>query len=153
MLEEQQPNKNSSPEESNKSLFSIIKLCREEASRHWCFNELASTLSADHAFVFLCNLACATQWYLRKKKKKKRLFREQEHFGQDCLKGARAFRVFLCCLQIRGAHSSLLQPLCTIDMWEHLRPVAASARRLRPWENLVRKRYATMMFYVTHLIL
>lgn len=52
-LEEQQPNKNSSPKESNKSLFSIIKLFRQEASRHCCFNELARKLSTDPHICFL----------------------------------------------------------------------------------------------------
>lgn len=64
MLEEQQPNKNSSPKErSRKSLFSIMKLFRQKASRHCCFNELARKLSTDPKFVFLRDLACATQWY------------------------------------------------------------------------------------------
>lgn len=62
MLEEQQPNKNSSPKErSNMSLFSIMKLFRQKASRLCYFNELARTLSTDPEFVFLCDLACATQ--------------------------------------------------------------------------------------------
>lgn len=66
MLEEQ-PNKNSSPKESNRSLFSIMKLFRQEASRHCWFNELARKLSADPAFAFLRDLACATQWYWKRR--------------------------------------------------------------------------------------
>lgn len=63
-LEEQQPNKNSSPKErSNESLFSIMKLFRQKASRHCCFNELARKLRTDPEFVFLRDLARATQWF------------------------------------------------------------------------------------------
>lgn len=44
MLEEQQPNKNSSPKESSNSLFSIKKLSEQEASIHCCFNVFATEL-------------------------------------------------------------------------------------------------------------